>query len=366
MSTRMNNGAVLPTGLLSVDQNAMLAGFKKNYQNTSLRFGVVIKTYPKNDSGNISGLAPEYDVLTFEQNENKSSTPITYRNCLSSEGLGSIADFFEKTLRVQNRKGSDTDTKDQNGAIVLVLCLNGVSDKGIIIGAITHPDRVSTLVDAGPRLEGEFNGVNIKVEKDGSTTLTFNGATDNDGNIIDSSQGPTTLSIETDGSVQIMNKGVTQRLEKGGVASLTAQNNINNTTQKGFNVTAQQDIDNTTQKSFNITAQQDISLTATNSIQIMAQQLVGTITGSCALVCQTGSLVSSGSFGIKGAAFTGEAETMVNIKAPIMIFDGLVNLGGQGGAPVLTTNTVFSGIGNLGLPVISRAISGFATKVTAV
>lgn len=350
MSARMRNGAVLPTGLLGADPNAMMEGFKKSHQNTSLRFGMIVATYAKDDDRNVTGLAPEYDVIVFEQNENKGSTPITYKNCLSAEGLGSIADFFEKTLRVQNRKGNNVDTKNQNGAIVIVLCLNGVSDKGIIIGALTHPDRTSTLVDDGPRLEGEYNGVNIKVEKDGSTTLTFKGATDNDGKIIDSSQGPTELKIEKDGSYQIDHKTITQRFDKSGVASLTAQDNITNDTQK----------------SFNVNAQQDVNVNANNNINITALQLVGTITGSCAFTCASGSMVSSGTFGIKGATFSGEAESIAQIKAPIVVLDGQVYLGGTGGLPVLTLGTTFFGIGNLGMPVLSRAIAGFSSKASAV
>jgi len=349
MTTRMKNGAVLPTGLLSVNSQAMMEGFKKSYQNSSLRVGVITAVYPKGDAKNVTNLANEYDVIIFEQNEKQSATPITYKNCLSAEGLGSIPDFFEKTLRVQTKEGSNVDTKNQNGAVVLVLCLNSVTDKGIILGALTHPDRTSTLVDAGPRLEGEFNGVNIKVEKDGSTSLTFNGATDNDGNIIDSTQGPTTLSVEKDGSFQTSHKTITQRFDKGGVASLTAQDNITNTTQKDFDVTASN----------------DINLTATNNFNISTTQLAGNISGSASLTCASGSISSSGTFGIKSSTFSMEAQSLANIKAPVVVIEGQVSLGGQGGLPVLTLGTTFIGVGNLGIPVISRAISGFANKVTA-
>ena len=349
MSTRMKNGAILPSGLLGVNPNAMLEGFKKSYQNSSLRIGVITNVYPKGDPKNITDLANEYDVIVFEQNEKQSATPITYKNCLSSEGLGSIADFFEKTLRVQKKEGKSVDTKNQNGAIVLILCLNGVSDKGIIIGSVIHPDRKTTLTDEGPRLEGEFNGVNIKVEKDGSTSLTFKGATDNDGKVIDSSQGNTEMKIEKDGSFQVAHKGVTQRLEKGGVASLTAEDNISNTTKKTFSVTAIE----------------DITLEATKNMSIKAQDMVAKITGSASLECDSGTVKSDGEYGIKASTIKAEAQSMVNIKAPSIVIEGLVALGGQGGLPVLTLGTTIFGIGNLGIPVISRAIAGFSFKVTA-
>lgn len=350
MTSRMDNGAVLPNGLLSVDHMAMMEGFKKTYQNNSLRFGMIIATYSPSDSGNVTGLAPEYDVVVFEQNENKSSTPITYRNCLSAEGLGSMADFFEKTLRVQTRQSSDIDTKGQNGAIVLILCLNGVSDKGIIIGALTHPDRKSTLVDSGPRLEGEFNGVNIKVEKDGSTSLTFKGATDNDGKITDTTQGPTILSVEKDGSLQFSHKTITQRFDKSGVSSLTTDDNISNTTKK----------------SFSVDATENASITAGKKISLKGADLAASISGSCIYECGNGKITSTDAFGIKASTLKLEAESMVNVKAPSIVLEGLVSLGGQGGLPVLTLGTTFFGIGNLGIPVLSRAIAGFSTKATAV
>lgn len=346
----MKNGAVLPSGLLGMNPGASSDGFKKTYQNNSIRMGIVIKTYGVNDPGNMTGLAPEYDVSVFEQHENKSSTVITYKNCLSSEGLGSIADYFEMTLRTQNKKsGINIDTKNQNGAVVLVLCLNGVSDKGIIIGALTHPDRETTLVDDGPRLTGEYNGVQIKVNPDGSTSLIFKGATDNDGNVIDSSQGNTTLSIEKDGSYQVDHKTITQRLDKSGVASLKADD----------------DITNTTKKSFSVNADQDVNLTATKNMNFSAAQFAAKISGSASLDCASGSITATGSLDVKAAQVNVQAQGLIQMQAPVIVMDGLVNLGGSGGQPVLILQTTFLGIGNLGAPVISRAISGFANKVYA-
>lgn len=349
MTSRLGNGAVLPTGLLANDMGAMSEGFKKNYQNSALRFGVVTKSYPKGSPGNILGLSTEYDVMVFEQNENKSATPQTYKNCLSSESLGSLADFFETTLRVQTKKGSSEDAKGQDGAVVLVLCLNAVSGNGIIIGSLTHPDRKTTLIDNGPHLEGEFNGVNIKVNKDGSTSLTFKGATDNDGKPTDATQGDTELKIETDGTYQLSNKGVTQRLEKGGIASLTAKDNINNITDKTFNVKATE----------------NITLEATKNFNLTAQEMAAKISGSASFECQIGKIVASGDLGIKASYLKLEAESLVNVKAPVVIVDAQVALGGTGGLPILTLSTTMFGIGNLGLPVLVRAISGFSTRVTA-
>lgn len=226
MDNFLDNGAVLP-GLLGESDPTMMSGFNKSYKNFPLRIGVVTASYPVSDDNNRSKLTTEYDVLVMEQNEDKGATTIQYRNCLSSEGLGSIADFFEKALRPNKKKSTNSiNLKGQDGAIVLLLCLDGMSDKGIIISALTHPDRKTTIKDEGPYLEGEYNGINIKVNTDGSTTLEFKGATDSEGKPTDASQGSTKINIEKDGSYQVDHSTITFRLDKSGTASLTAKKDI--------------------------------------------------------------------------------------------------------------------------------------------
>jgi phage gp45-like len=201
----LDNGAVLPAGLLNENDSAMMAGFNKTYKNYPLRVGIVIASYPVSDSNNISKLTTEYDILVIEQNEDKGAVPIRYLNCMSSEGMGSIADYFEKTLRPQTNKtnkGAIT-LNNQDGAIVLLLCLDAMSDKGVIISALTHPDRTTNLTTSDPYLEGEYNGVNIVVNTDGSAVLTLKGATDNYGVPINPPPSPTTVTISSAGEVTI-------------------------------------------------------------------------------------------------------------------------------------------------------------------
>lgn len=351
MSNIMNNGAVLPNGLLGENAGAMMAGFNKTYRNNALRIGVVVSAYPTTDDKNRSKLTTEYDVLVVEQHEDKGSTTLLYRNCMSSEGLGSIADFFEKTLRPKKKKttkGDSVNLKGQDGAIVLLLCLDGMSDKGIIISALTHPDRKTTLKDADPRLEGEYNGLNIKVEKDGSATLTFRGATDSEGKVLDKNQGDTVIGIEKDGSFQTKHKTITQRLDKNGKASLTADD----------------DISNTTKKNFNVTATENIAMKATKNFSAEMVDLIVKASGSATLECQKLAIKSQSDISIKGSQIMAEAEALAKIKATQITLDGLVALGGDGGQPVLIMTSIILGIGNLGAPVISQAITG-AFKVTA-
>jgi hypothetical protein len=347
------SGFVPPSGLLDLNNHSPMAGFNKSYKNTSLRVGVIIETYPIKHDRNKSKLTTEYDVLVMEQNEDRGATSILYRNCMSSEGLGSIADFLERTLRKKKQKknkGDSVNLKDQNGAIVLLLCLDSMSDKAVIVGALTHPDRKTTLKDEDPHLEGEYNGLNIKVEKDGSATLTFKGATDNDGKIIDKNQGNTTAKIEKDGSLQIDHKTIKLRLDKKGIASLTADGDISNTSKKNFNVIASENI---TEK-------------ATKNYSLQCADSIVKATGSSSITCQKMSIEAQSEIMQKGSQYKVEAASMVNIKSPMITIDGIVALGGAGGQPVLLLSTIFMGTGNEGAPVISNAISGYAVKVTAV
>ena len=242
------NGTVLPSGLLSSNETLLMSGFNKSYRNTPLRMGIVIRSYAASDPANLTNLTTEYDVLVFEQNEDKGSSIMTYRNCLSSEGMGSIADYFEKNLRVRQGNppiGTLINTKNQNGAVVLILCLDGMSDKAIIISAITHPDRQTNLVNTLPFLQGEYNGCNVQIANDGSIKFTFKGATDNDGKPTDTSQGNTVIQVMTDGSFQVMHSAITFTLAKSGDATLQANGKLN------LNITG--DVNMTTQGNVNAT-----------------------------------------------------------------------------------------------------------------
>jgi hypothetical protein len=353
MDNFLDNGAVLPTGLLSEDDQAALAGFNKSYKNVALRVGVVVESFPVSDSQNRSKLTTEYNVMVIEQHQDRGATPQLYRNCMSAEGLGSVADFFEKTLRKMKKKttkGTSVNLKGQNGAIVLLLCLDSMSDKGIIIGALTHPDRKTTLADEGPHLEAEFNGIHVVINSDGSITFTFKGATDNDGNQIDASQGNTVVTVEKDGSYQVNHKSITQRFDKGGDASLTADGNISNTTKKDFSVTATG----------------GINLTATKDLTANCDQLTANAKGSATFQSESFTVEAQSMLGLKGAQISVEAQALAKIKAPLITLDGLVFIGGPGGQPLLTLTAQMFGIGNLGLPVISNAISGFTLKTFGV
>lgn len=348
---KLKNGTVFPNGLFGLNSSRAVTAFNKTYQNHAIRAGIVVHRYEMEDKDNRSKLAVEYDVMVVEQDSNLGITPILYRNCLSIDGLGSIADFVEKKFRTQkkyNKKNRGMDFSGQDGAIVLLMCLDGAGEKAIIVGGLKHPDRKSKLVGKDELLAAEYNGVNFTINENGSVLVTFSGATDNSGKPKDSSQGNTTVAIEKDGSLELKNKGVTQRNQKDGKFILTAQN----------------DVSVSSKKSISLTAEEKFSLKSKSSSSVECSEFALKASGSSNFQVQSLDLQSAGEANLRAQMINLEAQSMANIKASSIVLDGQVSLGSSGGTPAITLQTQFMGIGNLGAPVISTAIGPFSTKVT--
>lgn len=249
MSNILDNGTVLPHGLLGKKgMEDAISAFNRSYRNTGIKAGIVVKSYSYDDPDNQNGLCTEYDVITIEQFENKGSTSILYRNCLSTQSFGSLADFLEFTLRpktMQTNKGSPT-FGNQDGAIVLIQCLDNVGDKAVVVGNLIHPDRTTTITSTDPQLSGEYNGVNVQVAIDGSASLTFKGATDSKGAPIDPSQGNTVFQIKKDGSFEFNHSTITISADRSGVLTINAKSDANITVGGNSNVTVSGDTNLTT------------------------------------------------------------------------------------------------------------------------
>lgn len=249
MNNVLDNGTVLPSGLLGQQgTEAAVLAFNRSYRNTGIKAGIVSKSYAASDPDNQNGLCTEYDVITIEQFENKGSTSILYRNCLSTQGFGSLADYFEYTLRpktFQTNKGEPT-FGDQDGAVVLIQCLNNIGDKAIVVGTLIHPDRTTNITSTAPQISGEYNGVKIDVANDGSCSLTFKGATDSKGSPLDSSQGNTVFQIKTDGSFEFNHSTISISADRSGVLTINAKSNANIVVGGDSNVTVSGDTNLTT------------------------------------------------------------------------------------------------------------------------
>ena len=63
MSNVLDNGAVLPSGILGVNFTSHLEGFKKTFQNPYLRVGVITSTYEIDSPNNFTKFSNLKDGL---------------------------------------------------------------------------------------------------------------------------------------------------------------------------------------------------------------------------------------------------------------------------------------------------------------
>jgi len=334
---------VLPSSLLE-ERNTMDMGFRKKLsENMYLRLGVVLEIYDLEDDANITKMMPEYDVMAV-QDDNTT----TYKNCLAIDAFGGVSDFFNKKLRKpkDSKKVKESGSlKKQNGSIVLLLCIDGSSEQAIILGAIQHPDRkTGKLTKAlGQHLEGEYNGLNYKIDKDGALTILFKSATDNDGKPADEKAGGAKWKIEKDGSIEFSdgNKELI-RLDK---------------TKKTITVTAEADISATTDANFNVTAKKKVSVKSTADMLLDAGGSFTAKSGGAF------NITAEGPVSLKAPDMKVAVDNMLQIKASTVSVSAPSIMLGDGGTPALILTTQFLGIGNLGAPVISQAIGPFSATV---
>ncbi len=343
---QLPNGAILPYGLLGVSEAPQIKAFQNAFNNKTLKAGIVVKRYSPKDPANLSGVLPEYDVMVIEG----SDTPTTrfYKNCISAQSLGSIADYFEFQLRertIQDKSNGGFDFDKQDGALVLILCLDGNEQKAIIISALKHPDR-ETKLSEDVLMAGAFNGNSVQVEKTGAFKYQFVGATDNQGKPLDESLEPTSFDVEKDGSVQIKHKTITQRMDKQGNYTLTST--------KAQNFTSQDAISFNAGKDFSVIAKENLSVSAKDAIM----KLQGSLTGEC----QTIKLQAGSEIDIKTATLNIKASGQAKIQSTNITLDGMTFIGGPGGLPILNLGTMIFGIGALAVPVVSYGIANFSKK----
>lgn len=336
---------ILNSSLLSTMTDDEVGSFNALFKNTALRVGSITAVFETDDEKNISKLAPEYTVVAVEQDENRGMTTTIYKNCINASSFGSIADYtmFKHRVPKNDEFKNRADFNTQNGSLVLLLCLDGFSEKAIIIGSLSHPNNKKILDKAKEiHLESEYNGLNIQIDKDGAFSLTFKGATDNDGKVKDD-KGQSTFKIEKEGSLELNDtKGDSIRIDK---------------TKQTIAVNSEKDQSFTTNANLTITSKENTS--------ISAKDFLVKASGSANMQSESAfNIKAGGAVDLKGSSAKITSDGMVMVKGSQITLDAdMVSLGGQGGTPAVTLSTMFLGTGNLGIPVISNAIGPFSPKV---
>lgn len=343
----------LPASLLQQTGDEERGTFNHDFKNFSLKTGVVLKAHDIEDNDNVSKTAVEYDVSIYEQDEDRGVTQTVYKNCMFIDSFGGIGDFMEVRRRTPANQEfkSDLNVDKYNGAMVLLLCIDGVSEKGIIIGAISHPKRTTTLTkDAGIHLEGEFNGLNWQVNKDGELTITFKSASDNDGKYADEEAGGSFAKMEKDGSLEISDaKTESIRIDKTAeTIDIKAAKDISNTTDANFNVTAKENMDVKVEADLMVAAMGKADIEAKSMIDVKTDGMLKAKAMNCQIMLDNSMMLQTNSFIMQA-----QSALLNNVQTII----------GPQPLPAVTLETKHLGVGNLGIPIVTTAIGAFSTTV---
>lgn len=338
----------VPSTLLEEMTSGSEGVFNHTFNNFSLKSGSVIAVYEIENDKNITKLGPEYDVLVVEQRQDQGQASTIYKNCIATDAFGSISDFFEYKIRVADdpkEYKTTLDTDKMNGAFVLLLCLDGQSEKGVILGGLRHPGRKEILnKDSENHLEFEFNGVNFTIDKEGTLKLEYKSKTNNDGEYEDEEAGGSFIEINKDGSI-VINDG-------------NAEHIIIDKTNKTINIKSESDLTLNTDANINIGSKENANLTTEADLLLKAS-------GKAAFISESSINVKAESqVEIIAPTQVLKADSMVQIESNMIQIKGqVVQLGAPGGTPALTLSTQFMGVGNKGLPVISTAVGPFSSSV---
>ena len=366
---------VLPSSLLTEQTKEQVDFGKKIFGNNTLKMGVVVTVIEPESDDNISKMGTEYHVMAIEQDGRQGINSSIYKNCLPMDSFGGIADFFQfkrRTPKDSKKVQDKASTKDQEGSIVLLLCLDGNAEKAVIIGQMQNPSRkVNLNEEAGHSGEGEFNGIRYAVDKDGAFTMTFKGATDDDGKPNDASVAGSQFKIEKDGSVEINDASLDAELAKGNrkpkdeeeeTAEEEAAEGIAN--EKIRIDRAAMTVLLEARKDILVTTDAGLNLTAKAGATITCMDLIAKAEGTAMLeTAGTFDLKAGGAFSLKAPDVNIESDNGVMIKTSQVIIDAPLIQVGSGGSPALILSTQFQGVGNLGAPIISLAIGPFSSSV---
>lgn len=208
----LEDGTIIPS-YMGVEPGGR-GGWDGQFNNFGLHVGEVREIIKPSDQRSLSGRWYEYNVECTNF-VNGTTTSIMYYNCVLMSTFGGAADQIHYTLRESDQQKSPEDGINVGGK-VLVMCIDGKRTKAVIIGGVrdegTDPKASGYEgkdAEEGHSLYFEFNGVQVKVNKDGECTIKFRGATKVDGTLDDNADPDaegSTLTFNKEGSIKLATK----------------------------------------------------------------------------------------------------------------------------------------------------------------
>jgi hypothetical protein len=196
------DGGVIPSGL-GVSERKPKGGKESLL---GLYKGIVFKVVYPEDQQNITKERIEYVVKVKGQ---------LYPNAVDLRRSGGIYNYQERVLKEVERSESgkiDQSVFDNllDGEFVYVMFLEGNGDIPIIIGSAEHPQKAkykkSKKSDGRYSVE-EFNGVEIKIDKDSNMTIKHVGRKDPGGKILNQAALDSQIKMFGNGDIEINTHG---------------------------------------------------------------------------------------------------------------------------------------------------------------
>jgi hypothetical protein len=337
--------SIPPSSLFGKRNRDISDFYNRSFKNYAIRKGVVLEVYEIEDENNLSKISPEYDVMTVEQDQSSGVNTTIYKNCVMMDGFGGVADFFQKKLRPvkdKQKTKSEINVENETGSIVTILCLDGISEKAIIVGSMSNPSKKVLTKEKGIHLEGEYNGINYKVNKDGELTVTFRSATNDDGTPKNEIAGGSFFKIDKTGSFEI---------------------NDNNKDSIKIDKIAQT-ITLNSERSTSVVANANLNLTSRTNTNIKALDLVANAEARIVLNSRLpSSFKCSSVLTFEAPTVKIQGTNMIMAQASqIQLLGNQVIVGAAAVPAVIPTTTVLS-IGNLGAPSIGTMIGPYSSSV---
>ena len=171
--------------------------------------GQIVKVVTKEDKNNPNQLFTLYDVDPLYPDGSSVGVLKGVRAVQPFFG-GTFNNFFEIIPPSPGQKADDASVNRslKPGTQVLVGFVGGQKSSPVILGALPHTSKIAVknrpTTDKGPGyLEGEFQGVNYSVDKDGAFKLKWTGPKTEEGKLVNEKLGPTEFSITKAGSVEL-------------------------------------------------------------------------------------------------------------------------------------------------------------------
>lgn len=176
---RLSDGTILPH-YFEVRDTSSAHGTPGFFSEVAILAGEVVKTIYPDDPDNVSKQFIEYVVSVWRRETNDAVERLAYR-CSQADSFGSVADWFRFSFRAATRDPAPKPLA--NGATVFVACINGDRSNAYIIGGMPQPNRTESDEPraSGRYMRSRFNGVEMRINDDGSFELLVPGATDADG-----------------------------------------------------------------------------------------------------------------------------------------------------------------------------------------